>query len=315
MINSCILTVIFDMFLGEPPDRFHPTVWIGKLVASMERLLYRRDGMSAKAAGALLVLLVIAICGGSGFAVEYALQKYIPSPYSYIAVSAIASLSIACKSLAAHAWPVLKALCKFDMKSARQRLSMIVGRDTDKLNRSEISRGTIETVAEGLGDGIVSPLFFFAFFGLAGAFAYRAANTMDSMLGHKDEKYKDFGWAAARFDDLLNYIPARLFSFPSIALAALCRGSFHSSVKSALAYHASHKSPNSGWLEAAAAGALEIRLGGTNYYHGEKSEYPVMNKDARKARAKEIKTCIFIITFAAFISALLLDCIYLLCFN
>lgn len=315
MLHSCILTILFDMLFGEPPDKFHPTVWIGKLVSFTERLLYCRSGLKAKAAGSVLVLIVIMLCAGAGFAVEYIIIQYVPAPYSYILVPAVASLTIACKSLASHAWPVLKSLCAFDIKSARKHLSMIVGRDTEQLNRREISRATVETVAEGLGDGIISPLFFFAIFGLAGAFAYRAANTMDSMIGHKDERYADFGWAAARFDDLLNYIPARLLSFLSIAIAAAFKGNFAASVRCALKYHASHKSPNSGWLEAAAAGALKIKLGGTNYYHGEKSEYPVMNELARPARAKDIKSCVFIITFAACIAALILDCVYLICFH
>jgi adenosylcobinamide-phosphate synthase len=187
---------------------------------------------------------------------------------------------------------------------------MIVGRDTASLGRGELSRAGVEAVAESLGDGVVAPLFWFAVFGLPGAFAYRISNTMDSMIGHKDERYLRFGWAAARFDDLLNYLPTRLMGFSCVLLAALCaKGpkAFAGAARAVRRCHAAHKSPNAGWYEAAFAGALGIRLGGVNYYCGERIEYPLMNPEGTQASPRSLREAVSIMLAAAFFSALLLD--------
>ncbi len=312
----CLLTTLCDLLLGEPPNRFHPTVWMGKLVAALERALYCNSSPRlARLRGALLVFWAIATAAILAGLLEYAILCLLPAPLSWIAIAALGSLAIACRSLASHASPVLKALCSFKTQLARERVGMIVGRDTANLGRAEISRAGVEAVAESLGDGIVAPLFWLAVFGLPGAFVYRISNTMDSMIGHKDERYLDFGWAAARFDDLLNYIPTRLLALPAIFLASCYVKSFDAAkgaFSAALRCHAAHKSPNAGWYESAFAGALGIRLGGTNFYCGERCEYPVMNQEGRCAKPRDLRDAVRIMLAASVFSAAALDACALL---
>jgi len=313
---SCCLSLFFDLLVGEPPARLHPTVWMGRMASLLEKILYAKTGFPAKIAGVLLVFLMLAFWGGIGWALQSLICKFIPNPLlATLALSAAASLTISLRSLQEHVLPVLRQLVSFHICEARKRLSMLVGRDTATLSRQEISRASVETLAESLGDGIISPLFFFAVFGLPGAFVYRAANTLDSMIGHKDEKYLCFGWAAARFDDLLNYLPARLFAIPCICLAALLvRANAGAAASTGFREHSRHKSPNAGWYEAAFAGACGIRLGGTNYYEGEKSEYPILNFPARKARPKNILTASRLVIVASIAVAAVLDLLRYLLF-
>lgn len=306
-----LITLLLDIILGEPQSSIHPTVWIGRYIAFLEKALYVKNGLKARFAGAVLTLLVTLTAVITGFLAQNAFYEHLTAPWAGFATAIVASLTIACRSLISHARPVLKQLASFNILSARKFLARIVGRDTGMLNRSEISRACVETVAEGLGDGIVSPLFFFALFGLPGAFAYRAVNTMDSMIGHKNERYFYFGWASARLDDVMNYLPTRLCAFPSIVLSSLfVTGRMSEAFKTAIKYHSAHHSPNAGWLEASTAGALGVKLGGTNYYDGEKSEYPIMNENGRKARPSDIKKTMKIVVLSAFFSALELDIIF-----
>lgn len=309
-MHLCTLVTAFDALLGEPPSPLHPTVWLGHLVATLEKALYFKSGVRARLQGTLLVATVIGVSAGAGLAIEILLTRLLPSPLAILAVSAAASLTIAPRSLAAHALPVLRELCRLKLPSARSKLSMIVGRDTATLGRTEISRAATEAVAESLGDGVIAPLLLFALFGLPGAFAYRAANTMDSMLGHKDERYLHFGWAAARFDDLLNFIPARLVALPAITLAAsllLGLRQARACLRSAISFHGLHPSPSAGWFEAAFAGALGVRLGGTNFYEGARHDYPVMNPAGRKARARDILQSMRLMALSTALSAIALD--------
>lgn len=309
MFFSSLLTLFADILIGEPSNRFHPVVWMGKLLSLLERVLYVREGGLAKAAGAILVLIALAGAIATGLLIQYLLLRFLPYFAAMILLAVFASFMIALRSLLVHVRKVLIPLCHFHSVEARKNLSMIVGRDTVNLNRREISRAALETLSESLGDGIISPLFYLMLFGLPGIFMYRMANTMDSMFGHKDERYHDFGWAAARFDDLLNLIPARLCGIIFIPLAfLLVRGRFFPSFKTALADSAKHKSPNAGWLEAAVAGGFGIRLGGLNYYDGEAQEYPVMNASSvRSASPRFLFSGMKIISIAALGGAFFFD--------
>jgi adenosylcobinamide-phosphate synthase len=285
----CLPVILFDALFGEPPARFHPTVWIGRLIAALERAFYRKEGAAAKLAGIVLVALTVLTAGGAGWLFEFAATRFLPPFWAACAVAAAASAAIGLRSLLEHTAPVLRNLAAFKTPEARKALSRIVGRDTESLSRPEICRASVETAAESIGDGVISPLLYFALFGLPGIYVYRAVNTMDSMIGHKDERYLSFGWAAARLDDVLNYPAARLLSMPSIVFSALFFRSPLRSLKCALRFHADHKSPNSGWLEAAAAGALGVRLGGANWYGGEKICCPVINPDGAAPSARDIR--------------------------
>lgn len=307
----CLSTLVFDLLLGEPPNRFHPTVWMGRFVSFLEAGLYAKEPPSlARFRGALLVFLAVAAAALAGASLQVASLVLLPFPFDFLVVAALGSLAIACRSLASHALPVLRALCSFKLGEARKRVSLIVGRDTAELGRGEVSRAGVEAVAESLGDGVAAPLFWLAVLGLPGVFAYRISNTMDSMLGHKDERYSSFGWAAARFDDLLNVIPAWLLAAPAIALAALfAKGlpSARSAVSAAWRCHAAHKSPSAGWYEAAFAGALGVRLGGANRYCGELCEYPLMNSEGRAPRPRDLRDAVRIMLLATVFSAAALD--------
>ncbi len=303
----CLLIILFDLLIGELPAALHPTVMTGKSITLLEKGLYRQNGAWAKFAGTVLVILVTAMAGMTGWLLQFAMTRLIPSPWNLVVIALAASLTVAWRSLLFHIYPILKALCRFQTVEARKLLARVVGRDTENLSRADVCRATIETASEALGDGIVSPLFWFAIFGLPGAFAYRAINTMDSMLGYKNDKYRNFGWAAARLDDLANFFPVRLTAFPGLLFAAIFSGRSPKTFKIAVRDHARHLSPNSGWLEAAAAGFLNVKLGGLNYYQGQSREYPVMNQEGSPARPRMIRDTLRLVSIAVIFSAIELD--------
>jgi adenosylcobinamide-phosphate synthase len=198
------------------------------------------------------------------------------------------SSTIATKGLADAALSIYHLLVKKDLEQARFCLSMIVGRDTENLNEAEITRGTVETVAENIVDAIISPLFFALIGGAPLAMAYRATNTLDSMIGYKNEKYKDLGWASARFDDILNFIPARITGLLVILASVLLELDAKKAFTIIKRDAKLHPSPNSGIPESAVAGALQIQLGGTNYYKGIASHRAVMGDAYRVLQADDI---------------------------
>jgi adenosylcobinamide-phosphate synthase len=178
------------------------------------------------------------------------------------------STTVATKGLIDSAKNVADAISSGNIDNAKRGVSMIVGRDTEQMQRHDIARAAIETVAENTVDAVIAPIFYALIGGAPLAMGYRAVNTLDSMIGYKNKKYADFGWAAARLDDVANYIPARI-SVVIIAVASMIRGQDpKATIETAKRFGRNHASPNSGWPEAAVAGALNLRLGGTNYYGG-----------------------------------------------
>ncbi len=312
MFSTCILVLFFDLVFGEPPNILHPTVWMGKMISSLEKAVYIKDGIAARISGSVLVAFVLFFACVFGIFAQSGFEKILPGPWSQVLIAITASMTIGFRSLFLHARPILRSLTSFRTVKARKALSLIVGRDTEKLNRSQISCATVETLAENLGDSIIAPLFFFAIFGLPGAFMYRAANTMDSMLGYKNERYKDFGWAAAHVDDIFNFVPCRVCALPCLIVASAFWGRALACLKTALKYNGLHDSPNAGWYEAAAAGALDARLGGTNYYKGEKLEFPHLNPEGKSCHPRHIIKVSRLVAFAAVLAALQLDAIIFL---
>ena len=213
--------------------------------------------------------MIVVVAYVVGFAVEL-LSHAMPALAAQVFIQALVlSFMISPRTLADAAREIYWLLESENLPRAREKVGWIVGRDTANLNEAEVSRATVETVAENTVDGVISPLFYFAVGGLPLAVAYRAINTMDSMLGYKNEKYFYFGRVAARLDDIANFIPARLtgllFVCAAIVLHLDWRNAFNMMRRDA----SKHPSPNGGWAEATVAGALNIRLGGTNYYFGE----------------------------------------------
>lgn len=256
---------ILDLLIGDPPNWPHPVRWIGRLISSFDKLLNK--GRYKKLKGVLLLLFVVFIvfivCAGLIF-IAYEINTAAGVAVEGIIIAA----AIAQKSLKDASLEVYQPLKTGDIPEARKKLSYIVGRDTAHLDESEISRATIETVAENTSDGVTAPLFWALVGGAPLAMVYRAVNTCDSMVGNFSERYKEFGWASAKWDDVMNWIPSRLTGI----IMVIANRSIHSNYRKAWMIlfrdARNHPSPNSGWGEAAVAAILGIQLGGTNYYKG-----------------------------------------------
>ena len=273
-MNLMIISVVaflIDALIGDPRTKFHPVVLIGNLISFLERFLRRDNDISNKKIfkGCILVCIVVIFTFGIGFCLKF-LSEQIPSLAAQIFIQAlILSFMISPKSLSDAGKEIYFLLERENIIKAREKVGWIVGRDTKNLNEAEIARATVETVAENTVDGVISPLFYFAIGGLPLAIAYRAINTMDSMLGYKNDKYFYFGRVAARLDDVANFIPARLTAILFILAAFILHLDYKNAFKMMKRDANKHPSPNGGWAEATVAGALNIRLGGMNYYFGE----------------------------------------------
>jgi adenosylcobinamide-phosphate synthase len=261
-----IVAIILDLLIGDPRWFPHPVVYVGKLITLLEKWL-RMTVRNEMLGGVLLLVMTIGITCG----VVVALLKgaYAINFYLGFCLAVILTWScLAARSLHRESRLVADALVREDLATARKYLSYIVGRDTAELDEAEVWRATVETVAENSSDGVIAPLFFLILGGPVLALAYKAVNTLDSMVGYRNERYLHFGWASARCDDLANFIPARLTGLLMVAAAPLVGLSGRSAWRIMHRDGRNHSSPNSGIPEAAAAGALGVRLGGTNVYSG-----------------------------------------------
>ncbi|MFC1503844.1 adenosylcobinamide-phosphate synthase CbiB [Spirochaetota bacterium] len=286
-----------DMIIGDPEYRLHPARLIGKCIQLLEQP-YRGIVKSERVSGALFAVTVISLSAAvtvgilllagalDGFFHIHMIKRLISIYFIYSCISV--------KDMKEKAMHVYAALKDGNMNSARERLSMIVGRDTKELNKEEIIRGTVESISESIVDGILSPLFFAFIAGPLGAVVYRAVNTLDSMVAYKNEKYIKFGMASARIDDVCNYIPARL-SVLFIACAFFIRlKNGVQAVRIALRDGGKSPSPNSGIPEAAVAGGLGVRLGGVNYYFGKRTEKPFIGDKVHELDPGAIRESIWI---------------------
>jgi adenosylcobinamide-phosphate synthase len=274
-----------DLLVGDPEWFPHPVRLFGSLTRAGETQLRRLvDGPASE-------LLAGAILTGSVVSVGWALGRPRNAPWQVL----LAWTALATRSLLGEARSVIYALEADDLNLARQRLSRIVGRDTAHLDESEISRAVIETLAESTCDGIVAPLFWLAAGGVSGAMSYKAINTLDSMIGHPEPPYRYFGKAAARLDDAANFIPARLTALGIVIAAKLYGRNAERARRIWLRDGGKHSSPNAGQSEAAMAGVLGVRLGGTNYYGGLPHEADLLNAEARPATVREAKTALSLV--------------------
>ena len=203
-------------------------------------------------------------------------------------------MGIAVRCMAKEARGVEKSLDQ-GIYAARKQVARIVGRDTDRLSEEEIIKATVETVAENTTDGVISPLFWALLGGPVLLWGFKAANTLDSMVGYMDEKYRDIGWSSAKLDDVLNYIPARLTALLMVAAAFLTNLDGRNAYRIVRRDHANHKSPNCAWSEAAAAGALHIQLGGTHEYFGKPVIKPTIGDADRPAERKDIRRSVYLL--------------------
>ena len=311
-MNYLIISIgyILDLIFSEPKRIPHPVVIIGNLISFLEKKLYREEQSDRIKfwKGSLLNIIVLASVFGTVFLIVK--TAMLIHPYFYLMISGIlVSFTISTEALKKAAMDIYELLNTNNIEEARRKTGMIVGRDTGNLSEEEISRAVIETVAENIVDGVTSPLFYGMIGGAPLAFLYRAVNTMDSMLGYKNERYLFFGRFSAKIDDVFNFIPARLTSLLIIIVAFLHPSlNGKNALKSVLNDAKKHPSPNGGYTESAAAGALEIRLGGYNYYFGEKQFRAYMGENIQKTTKDKIPgivSILYITTFAWIIIALL----------
>lgn len=330
---ALFLAYVVDVMIGDPRFITHPVVYMGKWVKWLEhrirnivkqeltlkenspirkpsgegggfvtligiRTFINSDPL--KKAGVLLPVMLISASYLLVFIFIKATAFIHPALAIVVEVWFI-STTIAIKGLAGEANKIYQLVNKQNINEARKALSLIVGRDTDSLDEREVSRATIETVVENIVDAIVAPLFYAAIGGAPLAMAYRAVNTLDSMVGYKNDQYKNLGWASARLDDLANYIPARITGGLIVLVSWMLNINWRQSWEILKRDAKLHPSPNSGIPEAATAGALGIRLGGTNYYNGIPSDRAKMGNQTRPIQADDILTSIKIMKVVAFL--------------
>lgn len=263
------LALLLDLLIGDPVWLPHPVVAIGRLINLLDRVL-RRVWLNERLAGVLLLLVVVISSSGTTWILLKALTAMLPLA-GWVAAVLVSSTCLAARSLHKESARVATALLAGDLPAARRYLSFIVGRDTDQLEEAEIWRGVVETVAENTSDGIIAPLFWLTIGGPVAAIAYKAVSTLDSMVGYRNRRYLQLGWASARMDDLLNYIPARISALLLILSSPLAGLSASNAARITVRDRLKHPSPNSGHPEAAAAGALGVQLGGASSYNGASS--------------------------------------------
>lgn len=255
------LCLALDALLGDPPYRLHPVRVTGMLLSSGERLL-RRAGLDGRIGGALLFALLAATVGGGAWAIHAALAAA-ARPLAWLWDLYLGYSFLALGDLVAHGRRIAARTRQGDLAGARAAAGMLVGRDTDGMDLPACNRAAVESLAESLVDGVLSPLFWLALAGLPGLVVFKIASTMDSMVGYKDERYLRFGWFGARLDDVMNWLPSRLAFLLTVLFAAAMPGySGRKAWRVGLGQHALLPGPNKGWSETAAAGALEARLAG-----------------------------------------------------
>lgn len=269
--GELVAGVALDLVFGDPQRLPHPVRGIGKIASAWEKV-WRKTRLPLRFAGILFWLTVMGTTLG--------LFRLSPP---WTSIYWIYSL-LACRDLDRQAGNVVRVLHGGNIQDARRKLSLIVGRDTADLNEDEIMRAVIETVAENLSDGVIAPLFYLLMVGPLGMAAYKTINTLDSMVGYRNQQYREFGWASARMDDLANYLPARLTAVLIWVSALLPGSSIQRSIQTTLRDGGKHPSPNAGYPEAAVAGALGVQLGGLNFYGGVPSRKPLLGSPVKPLR-------------------------------
>ena len=305
---------ILDLIFGDPHSLPHPICLIGNFISFLERNLRKIFGFSNNGllfGGGVLVLIVISTC----FVLPYALLYLagMVNPWLAFALETLMFYQIfATKCLRDESMKVYYALQKGDLDEARLMLSWIVGRDTKNLSEAEVTKGAVETIAENTADGIIAPMFYMFLGGAPLAFLYKGINTMDSMVGYKNEKYLYFGRCAAKLDDVANFIPARITGLLMIGAAYFLNLDVQGAWKTFWRDRYNHLSPNSAMTESVAAGALNIQLGGGHFYFGKWVHKDTIGDDIRPVKAEDIVSTNNLLYMTAILSLILFTLIYLL---
>ena len=284
-LRVLMLALVLDAVIGDPDWLWkrvpHPVVAFGWAIDRLDDRLNNGDWSETRrrAAGVLAIILLVGGFAALGWLIEHVLRAV---PLGWIIEAVVASIFIAQRSLYQHVARVQAAFAGGGLGEARRAVSAIVGRDPNVLDEAGVCRAAIETTAENFSDGVVAPTFWFVLLGLPGLVAYKAINTADSMIGHLTERHRAFGWAAARFDDLVNLVPARLSALLLAVVAPVAGGSIGAAIRVALRDAQQHRSPNAGWPEGAIAAALGVALAGPRVYPERVVDDPFVNASGRR---------------------------------
>ena len=262
--------ILIDLILGDPKNRYHPTAWIGTFIAKLTTITKNQNSTFEKVGGIIMIIIissvVVLLLSGLNFGISLISVDYISLILSVVIGALLLKTTIAIRGMEKHAISVLDSLESNDLDLARNYLSMIVKRNTTKLDKNHVLSGVLESISENTVDGITGPMFYYAFFGLFGAFVYRIINTADSMVGYKNDIFKNLGWFTAKCDTILNYIPSRLTGLMMVISAAILKNNWRNSYKVMIRDGTKTESPNAGYPMAALAGALETKFEKINHY-------------------------------------------------
>ena len=285
---SLLIGWLLDLMVGDPQRLPHPVVWFGKMIAACERKLNR--GTNRKLKGALTAVGLILFV----FVFTWMLRKVLDTYALYLFDAIAIFYGLAGTTLIREVRAVFLALDR-SLDEGRRQVARIVGRDTSELSAQEVRTAALETLAENLSDGVIAPLFWLAILGTPGMLAYKMVNTLDSMVGYKTDRYRDFGCWAAHIDDIANYIPARLTALLMLTFSPPKLGGVRGGLnrlKFVRKYGRNHASPNSGYPEAALAAILDCRFGGPHYYFGELFDKPYIGTNGRLLTTEDMKTAV-----------------------
>ncbi|WP_066498361.1 adenosylcobinamide-phosphate synthase CbiB [Abyssisolibacter fermentans] len=291
-----LIAIFLDFILGDPVSWPHPIIYVGKLISYLEKKIRKQNIISLKTGGFILLILSVLIVV-SILSIILGLAGYIHHYVKTVLIIYFIYTSLASRCLHEEALKVYRVLKSKDIQKARVQLSYLVGRDTKELNEEEITRGTVETVAENTIDGVLAPMFYIIIGFLIGfpvqlVYIYKTVNTLDSMVGYIQQPYTEIGCASAKFDDVLNYIPARIGSVFMLLGGLFFKYDLSNGFKILIRDRRNHKSPNCGYPEAVAAGLLNIQLGGTNTYFGQKLYKPTIGDKNRNIDIEDIKSAV-----------------------
>jgi adenosylcobinamide-phosphate synthase len=288
-----------DVVAGDPPNRYHPVAWLGRLIGYFVPRLKAGSRAKERAKGAAFAILFVALVG-AGVHLAAMVSLYLAGAVALAIFSAIIlKVTVAVRGMDRHARAIMACLENGDLPGARQNLSRIVRRPTENLDEQHVLSATIECVSESTVDGITGPVFYYSLLGPAGAFAYRTINTLDSMVAYRDDYYRDIGWMSARLDTLANYVPARITAFLMVISARMLGADWENSLGILQRDHNKTFSPNAGYPMATMAGALRIRLEKIGHYAlGDSQEQASLEKCRTAIAMMKLTTLLFSLAFS-----------------
>lgn len=288
---ALFIGVVLDFILGDPHGWWHPVIGIGKIITKTEHIIrniFPKTKRGERIGGTVLVIVVVVVSVAIPAVLLFA-AYYLHWAVGIVLEAIMCYTMLAAKSLKVESMKVADALEQEGLEAGRKAVSMIVGRDTQRLDETGVVKAAVETVAENTSDGVIAPLLFMGIFGALGGFFYKSINTMDSMIGYKNEKYQYFGTVAAKLDDIVNFIPARISAIMMILSAFLCRMDGKGAFRIFKRDRYNHASPNSAQTESVMAGALGVQLAGDAWYFGIKHEKPTIGDMKRAVEIKDIQ--------------------------